>query len=230
MPHARSQNHEDHEVGTFLRGPDLFLGHVRSRGARSSSNCDGRRHRAPPLWRTAVDPRSMPTSPTETERSDSPTRVRAARSRKSATALSVHASMKRLVKSPRCSRHRGLILGRLPVSARRPLTQLRGRARERVLLKPCRRSSNSVPRRTIPARSLILLSALSVAPSAPAHHTGCEWRSGAPCVPALTCGQGMHTRSLLQLDDHAVTRSYAMAAVTAGASPVNTAARRRAGW
>jgi len=142
----------------------------------------------------------------------------------------VHASMKRLVKSPRCSRHRGLILGRLPVSARRPLTQLRGRARERVLLKPCRRSSNSVPRRTIPARSLILLSALSVAPSAPAHHTGCEWRSGAPCVPALTCGQGMHTRSLLQLDDHAVTRSYAMAAVTAGASPVNTAARRRAGW
>jgi len=157
-------------------------------------------------------------------------RVRSARSEWPNYSGRCMPSMKRLVKSPRCSRHRGLILGRLPVSARRPLTQLRGRARERVLLKPCRRSSNSVPRRTIPARSLILLSALSVAPSAPAHHTGCEWRSGAPCVPALTCGQGMHTRSLLQLDDHAVTRSYAMAAVTAGASPVNTAARRRAGW
>ena len=46
---------------------------------------------------------------------------------------------------------------------------------------------------------------------APAHHTGYEWRSGAPCDTALTCGQGMHTRSLLQLDDQAVSsfRGYA---------------------
>ena len=54
------------------------------------------------------------------------------------------------------------------------------------------------------ARSLILLYALYLgAPGAGASYVF-EWRSGAVCESALTYGEGLHTRLLLQLDDHAV--------------------------
>ena len=171
---------------------------ARRRGGHPVRRC------GPTGWRRR---RSTTRTDPESERSDSSPRVRSARSvsyrisNDGACLYEAACQVTRLIAISQVD------FAQTSSEPRRPLIQP-GDARRTGRLTIPTGSSSSVPRVGQTSEvSHPSIRALCGA-SAPAHHTGCEWRSGAPCVPALTCRQGMHTRSLLQLDDQAVNSLY----------------------